>query len=78
MLVDIPCIKVVLLKCDVFETFIADERNFNSYAEAKAFADLHSDLVPCIIELQSYIMHDYETQIKNQLNKINNIKRMIE
>ena len=51
MLVDIPCIKVVLLKCDVFETFIADERNFNSYAEAKAYADLHSDLVSCIIEL---------------------------
>ena len=65
MLVDIPFIKVVLLKCDVFETTIADERNFNSYAEAKAFADLHSDLVPCIIELQSYIMHGYETQTKN-------------
>lgn len=51
MLVDIPFIKVVLLKCDVFETFIADERNFKSYAEAKAYADLHSDLIPCIIEL---------------------------
>lgn len=50
MLVDIPFIKVVLLRCDVFETTIADERNFNSYAEAKAYADLHSDLVPCIIE----------------------------
>lgn len=65
MLVDIPCIKVVLLRCDVFETFIADERNFNSYAEAKAYADLHSDLIPCIIELQSCIMHGYETQTKN-------------
>jgi hypothetical protein len=51
MLVDIPFIKVVFLKCDVFETFIADERNFNSYAEAKAFADLHNDMVPVIIEL---------------------------
>ena len=51
MLVDIPFIKVVLLKCDVFETFIADERNFNSYGEAKAFADLHNDMVPVIIEL---------------------------
>ena len=47
MLVDVPFIKVVLLRCDV----IADERNFNSYAEAKAYADLHSDMVPVIIEL---------------------------
>ena len=60
MLVDIPFIKVVLLKCDVFETFIADERNFNSYAEAKAFADLHNDMVPVIIELQSLLLHDYQ------------------
>ena len=30
MLVDVPFIKVVLLRCDVFETTIADERNFNS------------------------------------------------
>ena len=51
MLVDIPFIKLVLLRCDVFDTTIADERNFNSYAEAKAYADLHRDLVPCIIEL---------------------------
>lgn len=41
MLVDVPFIKVVLLRCDVFE----------SYAEAKAYADLHSDMVPVIIEL---------------------------
>ena len=51
MLVDVPFIKVVLLRCDVFETFIADERNFNSYAEANAYADLHSDMVPVLIEL---------------------------
>lgn len=50
MLVDVPFIKVVLLRCDVFETTIADERNFNSYAEAKAYADLHTDLIPCIIK----------------------------
>lgn len=51
MLVDVPFIKVVLLRCDVFETTIADERNFNSYAEAKAYADLRNDMVPVIIEL---------------------------
>lgn len=51
MLVDVPFIKVVLLRCDVFETTIADERNFNSYAEAKAYADLHNDMVTVIIEL---------------------------
>lgn len=75
MLVDVPFIKVVLLRCDVFETTIADERNFNSYAEAKAYADLHNDMVPVIIELQSLLLHDYETQTNNQTKQIiNNIK----
>lgn len=50
MIVNVPFVKVILLRCNVFESFIEDERNFNSYAEAKAFADLHSDLVSCIIE----------------------------
>ncbi len=75
MLVDVPFIKVVLLRCDVFETTIADERNFNSYAEAKAYADLHNDMVPVIIELQSLLLHDYETQTNNQTKQIiNNVK----
>ena len=75
MLVDVPFIKVVLLRCDVFETTIADERNFNSYAEAKAYADLHNDMLPVIIELQSLLLHDYETQTNNQTKQIiNNVK----
>ena len=31
--------KVIVIKCDAFESAIVDERNFREYPEASAFAD---------------------------------------
>ena len=51
MMIQVPFYKVILIKCDVFESIIVDERHFESLADAKAFADLHNNMVPVIIEM---------------------------
>lgn len=51
MMIQVTFYKVLLIRCDILESEIVDERHFDSLADAKAYADLHNDLVPCIIEM---------------------------
>ena len=55
MLVDRLFYKVVLLRCNVFESTIEDERHFSSIAEAKAYAELHNDMVSIILKVNASI-----------------------
>ena len=43
MFYDAPFYKVVVLKLDVFESVIVDERHFRTNAEAHAYADTMSE-----------------------------------
>lgn len=51
MMIQVTFYKVLLIRCSVLESEIVDERHFDTLADAKAFADLHENMISCIIEM---------------------------